>query len=180
MIAPLKAIVILRKRRAPLCTLASLCALLVPFVLTIAAAGQKKHAVAPEVEPYARGCSHIESFLLGPHDEFKVLSATCSDVPQAWLTRLTYTDGQIHKTDETILDHLLVRTLAADESFSSAPYCYKDHKSVQWLAIYSWNHKKRISGSAIHEAWVPNLKTGKFELASPQLKLSVFCTVEGD
>lgn len=143
-------------------------------------AGQKRNATSTDVETYARGCSDVEGYLLGEHDEFKVLTAKCGAGYEAWLTKFAANNGGQQNSEEIVLDHLRIRPLVEGETFSSGPYCYKNSKSVKWVAIYVWGNRKKISGDAIHDAWVVNLKAVKFEPATRELKMSVVCTAAGE
>lgn len=77
---------------------------------------------------------------------------------------------------------MTLRPLAPAERFSIGPYCYRNGKSIFWVAIYDWRGKKKISrqSGGIREAWVANPGIGRFEPASADLIASAECLASDD
>lgn len=123
-------------------------------------------------------CPNHEAIDIG--GGYVISAARCGDTYQAWLVSGHNPSGS--SRTPAILDHMTIRSLAPTEMFSIGPYCYRNGKSIYWLAIYKWNGKKKISkgSGGIVEAWVPNRTIGRFEPASRALIASAECHASDD
>jgi hypothetical protein len=135
---------------------------------------------APQTSQSAlSGCSDVEGYLADEAGSFAVSTARCNGTPLALLSKR---DPASATSEEQVLDRLQVRELKSGERFSSGPYCTAAGKEVRWVAIYRWGKSKRIRGKdgGVREAWVANLRTGRFEPAPEALRRSVICTANPD
>jgi hypothetical protein len=123
-------------------------------------------------------CSDFEGFVVHAALDLVVTSAKCTILYEAWLSK------KVKSSSGTmiVLDHLRVPELKAGETFSSGPYCYRHGKEINWVAVYDWRKRKKIThgNGGVRTAWTVNPTTEKFEPASRELLDEAVCLVGED
>jgi hypothetical protein len=157
-----------------------LSALLCFFLLMAAEATFGQADIGTKYHGYPdSNCSDFEGFVLHAVVDLIVSSAKCATTYEAWLSKETKSEQ--NKT-MIVLDHLRIPELRPGETFSSGPYCYRHGKEINWLAVYDWKKRKKLThqSGGIRQAWIVNPITERFEPVSHELLDDAVCLASED